>query len=234
MSNYRISFLNKLQNTLQCLLPPACCVLCGHEATSGLCGDCQHALPWLDQPVCARCAMPSAQIICPQCQHNPPAFSQTIAAFAYEGWLARCVPAGKFSGRWNLFTLLAQTSAHRFASATRPDYLIPVPLFDTRWQERGFNQSTLIAQVWGHHFGVPLRPRWLSRVRDTGHQLRLDLEARQRNIRRAFVAAPAVAGHHIVLVDDVMTTGATLHVAARTLLRAGARQVDTWVLARTL
>ncbi|MBB5193610.1 ComF family protein [Silvimonas terrae] len=217
------------------LLPPAQCILCGQAARSGLCPACQQDLPWLNQAVCPRCAMPSAlPADCPQCQHNPPAFNQTVAAFSYEGWLARCIPAGKFSGRWSLFTLLAQTSAHRFEGVARPDYLVPVPLHGARWRERGFNQSALLAQIWGRHLQVPLSAGWLDRVRDTGHQLRLDLDARQRNMRRAFVTTPTVAGTHIALVDDVMTSGATLHVAARTLLRAGVRRVDAWVLARTL
>ncbi|WP_188703645.1 ComF family protein [Silvimonas iriomotensis] len=227
--------MNKLQNTVRSLLPPAQCVFCGQMSSRALCPACRHELPWLDQPVCPRCAMPSlAAGDCAQCQRTLPAFTHTVAAFAYEGWLARCIPAGKFSGRWSLFDLLAREAAHRLDGAARPDVIIPVPLFTARWQERGFNQSQQIAQVWGRYLNVPVQTRWLARVRDTGHQLRLDLPARQRNLRHAFVAKAAVAGRHLVLVDDVMTTGTTLHVAARTLRQAGARRVDAWVLARTL
>ncbi|GGP26413.1 hypothetical protein GCM10010971_22320 [Silvimonas amylolytica] len=171
---------------------------------------------------------------CPQCQRTLPAFTRTVAAFEYAGWLARCIPAGKFSGRWSLFDLLAREAAHRLDGMPQPEVIIPVPLFARRWQERGFNQSLQIATVWSRHLGVPVEPRWLARVRDTGHQLQLDLPSRQRNLRQAFSAKSAVAGRHIALVDDVMTTGTTLHVAARTLLKAGARRVDAWVLARTL
>lgn len=240
MSIYKNNFLNKLHNQWLSLfrhglLPPAQCVLCGGDGRQGICDACQLALPWLDIALCPRCAMPSNNAqICAECHHNPPAFTHTLAAFAYQTHVAKLVPAGKFGERWSLFALLAQISASHYRIGSRPDCLVPMPLHASRLRERGFNQSMEIAQVWQRELGVPVQPDLLQRIRDTSHQTQLDVAARARNMRRAFQASPNARGLHIVLVDDVMTSGATLHVAARTLLQAGARQVDAWVLARTL
>lgn len=113
--------------------------------------------------------------------------------------------------------------------------LVPIPLHRSRLRERGYDQALELARPLARHLGLPLQAQALMRVRDTSAQSRLDASQRRRNLRNAFawngdIAMPA----HIVLIDDVMTTGATLHSAARALRRAGALRVDAWVCARVL
>jgi ComF family protein len=112
--------------------------------------------------------------------------------------------------------------------------VLPLPLARGRLAERGFNPAALLARELASSFGLALEPGALQRTRETRPQSGLDHDARVRNVRGAFASAPVVAGRHVALVDDVMTTGATLSAAAEALKRAGARQVDVWALARTL
>jgi len=115
--------------------------------------------------------------------------------------------------------------------------LLPVPLADVRLRERGYNQAALLAQRLARRLRLPCAPQALRRTRDTGHQLALPREQRAANVRGAFAVAPRTAGvlrgRRVALVDDVMTTGATLAEAARVLLAAGAAEVQAWVVART-
>lgn len=114
-----------------------------------------------------------------------------------------------------------------------PQALIPVPLHSDRLRERGYNRALELAKPLACAFGVALRNDVLVRVRATSAQSNLDADARQRNLRGAFVvAAEAVPPAHVALFDDVMTIGTTLRECARTLLCAGVRRVDVWALAR--
>ena len=122
-----------------------------------------------------------------------------------------------------------------FAEQPLPDALVPVPLHRRRLRERGYNQAREIAAPLARQLGVPLREGLLQRVRHTQPQSRLDADARQGNLDDAFaVTASGQLPAHVVLVDDVMTTGATLHAAAWALREAGVRRVDAWVCARAL
>ena len=129
--------------------------------------------------------------------------------------------------------LLAQLQGERGADLR----VVAVPLSRERLRERGYNQSWELARRLARALALPARADALFRVRDTGHQLALHRDERARNLRGAFVVTPRhaawVRGARIALVDDVLTTGATAHAAARTLLAAGARDVQVWVVART-
>lgn len=215
---------------------PASCLLCGADSHhQPLCAACHAQLPWLPSPRCPACALPSPdQDLCGRCLRHRPAFDATIAAFAYAGALAQLIPAAKFGGHWSLLSALSDSLLPELATATRPDHLIPLPLHPARLQERGFNQAMEMARIVHGQLKIPLQVDWLQRIQDTAHQARLSEEERQKNMRGAFVASPQVAGKHIALIDDVMTTGASLNAAAKALKAAGARRVDAWVLARTL
>jgi ComF family protein len=155
----------------------------------------------------------------------------TRCAYIYAFPLDGLVHALKYGGR----AAYAEIFANALASlpGPRPDGLVPMPLARIRQRERGFNQAGEIARHLGHRLGVPVW-RALARTRDTAPQAALPLEARAANVRGAFAAIRSLAGSRIAIVDDVMTTGATLDAAARVALAAGAVAVEAWVGARTL
>lgn len=222
---------------------PARCLFCGERGHAGrdLCVDCAAALPW-NRSACLRCAMPLPQPlatpdraqVCGDCLRRPPPLMQTHAAFVYACPIDRLLPRFKFHDDLAAGRLLAQLAADAFATCERPDALVAVPLHRARLRARGYDQGLELARPLASTLGIPLRRDALMRLRATHPQSRLDAPQRRRNVRGAFVA---VAGAellpaHVALVDDVMTTGATLHAAAHALLRAGVERVDAWVCAR--
>jgi ComF family protein len=142
----------------------------------------------------------------------------------------------KFGGRRSLARPLGDLVAEQWEAtgADRPDALVPVPLARARERERGFNQAVLLAERLGERVGVRVRPRWLVRLRATAAQSDLAATERRANVAGAFGAAPAVAGRHVVVIDDVITTGATVSECARALRTAGARRVGVLAVARVL
>ena len=152
------------------------------------------------------------------------------------------ITAFKFQQRVELAAALSQLieQAVRRAwsdDAARPALLLPVPLSRERLRERGYNQAWELARRLGRRLHVEATPNWLQRGRDTAHQIGMTRHEREHNLRDAFWVEPraraALQGRHVVLVDDVLTTGATAHAAALVLVRAGAARVDVWVVART-
>ncbi len=128
--------------------------------------------------------------------------------------------------------LLGELMARRMAEEERPDCLVPVPLHPTRYWQRGFNQSLEIARFIATRLRLPLRPELCRRTRATPPQRNLNARQRHRNPHGAFAATKATQGLDIAVIDDVMTTGATVREVAETLKRAGAGRVEVWVLAR--
>lgn len=171
--------------------------------------------------------------LCSACQHDPPPLAETHAVFLYGFPVDRLLPRLKFHRDLPAGRLLAQAMAASFTGVDRPDVLVPVPLHRTRLRERGYNQALELARPLGRTLGIAVRRQLLVRVRATAAQSRLDAGTRAANLRDAF-EVPGLAGvpPHVALVDDVMTTGATLHAAAEALLDAGAERVDAWVCAR--
>ncbi|MEO8344882.1 MAG: phosphoribosyltransferase family protein [Betaproteobacteria bacterium] len=174
---------------------------------------------------------------CGACLTRPPPFAAAYAAFVYAFPLDRLLQAFKYGGRLATADFLAQALAERVAqreSATPwPDALVALPLSPSRQRQRGFDQATEIARRVARMTGVPM-VRGLHRTRDTQAQAALPWNERAENVRGAFAADPTFAGQRIAIVDDVMTTGATLTSAANAVLRSGARAVEVWAVARTL
>ncbi len=129
---------------------------------------------------------------------------------------------------------LAQLLLLRVANTPRPDLIIPLPLHPARLKERGYNQAYELAKPVAKQLQLPLRLDILERRINTEHQARLTQAARHKNMHKAFYAKQSVEGKHVVIVDDVMTSGSSLHAAASCLKQAGALRVDAWVLARAL
>jgi len=155
-----------------------------------------------------------------------------VAVYAYAFPLDRLIQALKFDERLLLADFLA--AALQPDAGQLPDALIPMPLHSARLRERGHNQSLELARALSRRLGIPVWMEAAQRLRDTPPQASLPWKARQKNLRGAFACAPHVAGKRIAIVDDVMTTGASLNELARALKRAGATEVEAWVVARTL
>jgi ComF family protein len=165
---------------------------------------------------------------------HPPAFDHAVAAFSYSFPIDQLIKALKFHERLILVDFLADELASHIK--TKPDCVIAVPLHPARLRERGFNQSQLLAVRISNRLGIPFLAEACQRVRDTPPQSSLPWKERDKNIRAAFSmrAGVDVRGKHVAIVDDVMTTGASLGEVANTLKQAGAREVSAWVVARTL
>ncbi|MEZ5542264.1 MAG: ComF family protein [Pseudomonadota bacterium] len=220
---------------LDLLLPPRC-RLCGDPAAaaSRLCAPCEQELPWLNG-ACARCARPGPETLrCGVCQRRPPAFDRTTALLQYRPPVDYLLKRLKFSGELAIAPLLAGLLAERIAvrTAPLPALLIPVPLHRSRVRERGYNQAGLLARCLGQQLALPVAARLCARRRATRPQSLLNPADRQRNLRRAFAVRAPLPATHLAIVDDIMTTGHTAGALARALKRAGAGEVEVWVIAR--
>ncbi len=155
-----------------------------------------------------------------------------MAAFRYTFPVDRLIQAFKYDGQLAVGEALAEELAQRLDLLDRPDRLLPVPLHPTRLKERGFNQTAVLARALSRRLGVPVSDGVCTRHRDTPPQADLTRKLRERNVKDAFVCGAGLAGLRVALVDDVMTSGATLNALARSILKAGAASVEAWVVAR--
>jgi ComF family protein len=228
--------LSILASALAAALPQDC-LLCGRGPSPGLlCGACAAGLPRLPAgrcPVCAE-AVPvqEAPVPCGGCLAKPPAFAATTAALRYAFPLDKLVQALKYGHRLAVAGFLAEV----MLAGSRPagDVVVPVPLSPVRLRERGFNQSVEIARPLARALGLPLLLDGCTRRLDTAPQATLPWKVRRKNVRHAFECAVDLTDRHVIAVDDVMTTGATLDEFARELRAHGAASVHNWVAARAL
>jgi ComF family protein len=220
------------------------CAVCRGWCEAPLCQACDARFA-LDRPRCAGCGLPLAATPsesaarCVRCRLAPPPWSRVVAGIDYgypwDGLLAGL----KFHQQLAPIDALLQPLIARLQDMRGAGVrVLPVPLSRERLRERGYNQSWELARRLARALALAARADALFRVRDTGHQLGLHRTARTQNLQGAFVVAPRhaawVRGARIALVDDVLTTGATARAATRTLHAAGAREVQVWVVARTL
>ena len=226
-----------LGRLLRIVLPPRC-VLCGAPGVDGrdLCAGCVGDLT-INTPCCPRCALPLEvpAPLCGECLQREPPFAAAWAPFRYDHPLDLLETRFKFGRDLAAGRVLAELMMLRASinAPVRPALLIPVPLHRARLRERGYNQALELAKPLAQALGIALRHDLLVRSKATPPQTGLDAKARRRNLRGAFALAPnAGLPAHVVLFDDVMTTGTTLREAARVLRRAGVARVDLWALAR--
>lgn len=177
--------------------------------------------------------LPEPAQACGRCLRRPPPLERVIAACVYARPLDRLLPRFKFHGDLAAGRLLGQLMIQACSSVPHPGALVPVPLHRARLRKRGYDQALELARPLARAFGLPLRADALLRCRPTAPQSELSALQRRRNVRQAFAVCPdRPLPAYVTLVDDVMTTGATLHAAATALRRAGVQRVDAWVCAR--
>ncbi|MES2018740.1 MAG: ComF family protein [Pseudomonadota bacterium] len=247
MRHRLITWSTRWPATLAGALLPSSCALCGMCCAGAVCQPCEHQFLAPRGPRCLRCANPlaaaDARGQCGVCQAQQPAFDATIAAADYSSPLDQLVLQLKFGGALALAPWFGQVLMTAVTAVTArdgfelPNVLCPVPLGPNRLVERGFNQALEIARPLSRLLGVPLKPALAIRAKDTAAQSGVTPAQRKKNIRHAFIIAPdalaMVRGQHIGLVDDVMTSGATLNELAAMFKRFGAARVSNFVFART-
>jgi ComF family protein len=217
---------------LELVYPPRCAA-CGESADGGpFCAACADAVDPVP-PGCARCAQPGPDALCGACQAAPPAFDAVRAGALLGGPLADAIHALKYGNRPALARPLGAWLAAR-APLDPGAAVLSIPLARGRRAERGYDQAALLADHLARASGAAGRRlrTALRRVRETPPQVGRTREERARNVEGAFQATDAVAGRDVVLVDDVVTTGATADAAAAAIRRAGARSVVVVALAR--
>lgn len=210
------------------------CLLCASPSGAHmLCPACHASLPHIAH-ACPHCAAPGVGQECGECLKHPPAFDRTRAALEYAFPTDKLIQALKYGGQLALAKLLGELLAQAIAGQAHPSILLPMPLHPARLRERGFNQALEIAKVVSKRRAIPLAPGLTQRVVNTTPQASLPIDARHKNMKGAFVCEQDLRGQNIAVIDDVMTSGATLNELAKVLKRAGAAQVDVWVVARAV
>lgn len=233
------------RRALDLALPPRC-LGCGTEvgADAGLCAGCWRDLSFIGPPLCDRCGRPfdfadAAMLVCGACIASPPLFARARTVVAYDDASKGMILAFKHADRTDAAPAFAAWMARAGAELVdAADLIAPVPLHRWRLWTRRYNQSALIAQALGRIAGRVVVPDLLARRRRTPTQGGLSRAGRRRNVEGAFAVRPAhrdgLAGRRVLLIDDVMTTGATVGECTRVLLRAGAAAVDVLTLARVV
>jgi competence protein ComFC len=233
-----------LLDTLLELFYPSNCVGCGRPQSRGtlLCDQCKETSPRIRAPFCRRCSRPFEGVIvgefsCPNCEDRTPAFNCAVSNYQAKGILRELIHRYKYGRQFYLRRVLAEFLVEAMQDARiqedPADGLVPVPLHPTRLRERGFNQADALAETLSRRTRVPIL-RCIERRRYTNTQTRFDRVERRQNLRNAFALRKGidVSGKHLILLDDVVTTGSTLHECALVLRAAGAESVRAITVAR--
>lgn len=218
------------------LLKQSCILCASHQGGSvGICHDCLQDLPWHTQAQCPQCAMLSNGLVCGSCLNSTPHFDATHALFTYDYPLDKLLQHYKYRESLHLANTFARLWLENKHSKNKDiDYIIPMPMHPERLKQRGFNQALECSRILSQNIRITLDFLSCQRVKLTPPQASLPLKDRMKNIRGAFSCERNLDGKRIAVVDDVMTSGASLNELAKTLKRAGAAHVECWVIARTL
>lgn len=228
---------------------PSQCLLCACTLTGdSLCTSCQYDLPHTyGQPLCQQCGIciESLDNFCGHCLRHPPAFNRSFIPFTYQHPIDYLIhkfkyrhnlTCGKLLGRMLADYLKYHAQDH--SEWITPDLIIPAPMHWSRRCQRGFNQAEILAQYVAREFNIPLATNLIQRVNRTPSQKELSRIDRQKNLRKAFLIAEknlaTIRNKNIALIDDVVTTTATARELSQLLIKAGAKDVQLWALARTM
>lgn len=190
-------------------------------------------MPYLDTPHCPICAQPTPQgEVCGHCLKKPPLFTRTAAVFSYQFPVDQLIQAMKYREQLALARIFSEKLLQRIDKTCLPDCVVAMPLHPKKLKSRGFNQAQLIAAPLARALDCPLLA--CHRLRDTPSQTSLPWKERSNNVRGAFGCNIDLSGQHVALVDDVFTTGASLNALACAVQKQGAREISSWVVARTV
>ena len=227
------------------VLPPRC-LSCGAGLGSqgALCATCWSEIAFIDGPMCAACGLPfefdeGADAVCGACLQQPPAYRHHRSVMQYNDASRSLILSFKHGDRTDAAPVFGQWLRRAASGLIREEtVIVPVPLHRRRLFTRRYNQSALMAKALGRLTGTVVAPGLLRRTRHTATQGTLSRSARHKNVAGAFAVhaghATYVKGAHFLLIDDVMTTGATIEACTKTLMRAGASSVDVLTLARVV
>jgi ComF family protein len=218
---------------------PSRCILCQKTVNQAIeiCPDCYSSLPHNDS-CCLRCALPVPEdlkksVICGRCIKQAPEFDYAYSLFRYESNVIGLVHQLKFGERIGHARSIGEMLCSQLHQAGEsPDCLLPVPLHDLRLRQRGFNQSVEISRVIAKKSGITIEYDAVVRHRRTPAQTGLDAKQRKNNIKDAFTVTQALDYQHVLIIDDVMTTGATVNELARLLKKNGVMRVGVMTIAR--
>jgi ComF family protein len=219
---------------------PQTCLMCAawQGGAYGICQDCLADMPWHNCAQCPQCGLPAYDNqLCGHCIQSPPDFDTTHALFRYEFPIQQMLQRYKYSELLTLGETFGNLLADQMAKnnlGLMPDLITPMPLHPQRLQTRSFNQSLEMARVVSKKLGIKLNQNICQRIKLAPPQASLPLKERVKNMKGAFACTQPLQGQRIAVIDDVMTTGASLNSLAKTLKKAGASRVECWVIARTL
>ena len=208
------------------------CLLCASPETNNhaLCEACLNELPYSPASSCPQCGLSSNGLICGSCLNSTPDFDATHAVFIYTFPIDAMMQRYKYGNMLHLSKTFGQLLAQK-TNCDTVDLIIPMPMHPARLKERGFNQALEIAKILGKE---KLDYKSAIRQKLTPPQASLPFKERVKNIKGAFQVNNDLTGKRIAIIDDVMTTGASLNELAKTLKKAGASHVECWIVARTL
>lgn len=217
------------------LIAPERCAFCGSaDSVDGACNGCRDELPW-NTVCCPGCAQPlPAAALCAKCLQRPRSFDSAWTAFVHLDPVRRGIHRFKFAAAFDQGRLLGRLMAHRLKQrgAPMPDLVIPVPIPRRKLLTRGFNQTQELARALRHVMKLNLASDAVRLQRTPQEQIGQTAAQRRRNLRGAFQVERDLSGLHVALLDDVMTTGATLDALAGAARKAGAAKIEAWALAR--
>ena len=229
------------------LIFPPLCALCGsplaEDDTGEICPSCLRSVRFISPPICPTCGLPfvsrsGEDHLCGQCLRRRWHFGSARALGLYEGTMREAIHLLKYHGKSFLAKPLVGLldKGYPFIEYGSYDLLVPVPLHPKRLRERGFNQALILGKAIGRMTGIACEGFLLKKIRWSPPQINLSPREREKNVKGSFAVADpeGVQGKRVLLIDDVMTTGSTVHECARALLRAGAGEVDVFTLARAV
>lgn len=243
----RMTYIHSVLASFLNFIYPPTCPFCREkvEKNGMICAGCWSDLTLIEPPFCARCSMPlevafQEEQICGQCLLTPPAFSETRSVFGYGPLTKHLVLRFKNHHSTALAAFMGKKMLEKSEDLMdQSDFIVPVPLHPKRLKERGYNQATLLAYHVAKGCRYKVQPTLLIRVKNTPSQGTLSKGARQKNVEKAFALNPKIKKESlrdktVTLVDDVMTTGATLSACAKALEGSGVKKVNVVVFSKTI